>query len=79
MKSACEWCKEHWKLIATIVIVAVAVVLITKPVQKPARQMPLIIALIPEKTSVIMTNVIPAIAITMNIIAKTNTGVTPTG
>ena len=28
MKSACEWCKEHWKLIATIVIVAVAVVLI---------------------------------------------------
>lgn len=28
MKSACEWCKEHWKLIATIVIVAVAEVLI---------------------------------------------------
>ena len=26
MKKACEWCKEHWKLIATIVIVVAAVV-----------------------------------------------------
>ena len=26
MKKACEWCKEHWKLLATIVIVAIAIV-----------------------------------------------------
>ena len=28
MKSACEWCKEHWKLIVTIIIVAVSIVLL---------------------------------------------------
>jgi hypothetical protein len=28
IKSAAEWCKEHWKLIVTIVIVVVAVILI---------------------------------------------------
>lgn len=28
LKSACDWCKEHWKLIATIVIVAVAIALL---------------------------------------------------
>ena len=28
MKKACEWCKEHWKLIATIVIVAVSIVVL---------------------------------------------------
>lgn len=28
LKSVAEWCKEHWKLIATIVIVAVAIVLL---------------------------------------------------
>ena len=27
MKKACEWCKEHWKLLVTIVIVAVSIVL----------------------------------------------------
>ena len=32
MKSACEWCKEHWKLLATIVIVAVSVVLLVSGV-----------------------------------------------
>ena len=28
MKKACEWCKEHWKLLVTIVIVAVSIVLL---------------------------------------------------
>ena len=28
LKSACEWCKEHWKLLVTIVIVAVSIVLL---------------------------------------------------
>ena len=28
MKKACEWCKEHWKLVVTIVIVAVSIVLL---------------------------------------------------
>ena len=28
MKKACEWCKEHWKLIVTAIIVVVAVVLL---------------------------------------------------
>ena len=31
MKKACEWCKEHWKLIATIVIVAVSIVVLLIP------------------------------------------------
>lgn len=28
MQKACEWCKEHWKLLVTIVIEAVAIVLL---------------------------------------------------
>ena len=32
IKSACEWCAKHWKLLATIVIVAVAVVLLVSGV-----------------------------------------------
>jgi hypothetical protein len=28
MKKACEWCKEHWKLLVTIVIVTVSIVLL---------------------------------------------------
>ncbi len=28
VESACEWCKEHWKLIVTVVIVAVAIALL---------------------------------------------------
>lgn len=28
MKKTCEWCKEHWKLLVTIVIVAVSIVLL---------------------------------------------------
>lgn len=28
MKKACEWCKEHWKLLVTVVIVAVSIVLL---------------------------------------------------
>lgn len=31
MKAACEWCREHWKLIVTIVIIAVSVAVLLIP------------------------------------------------
>jgi hypothetical protein len=31
LKSACEWCNEHWKLIVTIIIVAVSIIVLLIP------------------------------------------------